>query len=255
MTESVPLIFDILTEPSSSDYMNFLLKPYAGALEQINVNDGAAAFVTFKNWISLTFSEKYKQQLLNILTEDNELVIGLLDTVNTLFYIDAIKALILAYLGNSLINYIKQQIDGEIITPWDLIEYRNDDLIEIFGMSANKLPIIVVINSKMYEYSLTEEFVLGLLISLNDNNNVTLLFMGNILMLSLLLSRYIERKNKKYQYEITIINSPNYNIYFNTPELIQGILTGSQWLNIDYHNIVENLTMINEKGDEIMLEF
>lgn len=247
-------IFDSLSELASASYMNILLKPYAEALNQININDGAGIFVILKQWINRNIPDEYKPDLLNVLDNNNELVVGLLSAPEPYFFINAIKSQILAVLGYLLIDYINKNINYNIITPWDLAKYRNTGLIKLFGNPIDKLSIILRINGEDYQNDSSEEYILGLLLTFQnyfDIYNVHILFMNDEIGLQSLLNKYITNGN----YYADISTVPDYKIYFNSIDFIQGITTGSNMLGIDPHTIITSLYIINDEGKYIELEF
>lgn len=273
MTQVVYPQFAELVLPVSQAYMETLLQPYADALSQLNLNDGVAELEALRQWIPLVLPGEHGIELLNIINNNEELITGLLDTTNPIFYIGEIRRQILMYIGSLLLEHVLGAIINQPITPWDLAKYRNEELTHLFGPGTDRLTVIININNNqyqeatalappnkeplaLYQHVLTEEFTYGLIISLQDTKDFSLFLLGDvlddILDENVLENRFTDREQERYS---RFVATTTYKqIFFDTPDFIQGVITGAQWRNVDPHTIITKLSE-NNFGVETTLNF
>lgn len=141
------------------------------------------------------------------------------------------------------------------ILPWDIqgtILDGNNDLYPLFQLpfENSKLPVIAVVNGNQYIHELSEEFTIGLLIAAKVPAHVPsfdIYMFGILLEDSFLADKKPDNYGARYYFNPSHINA-KYSVdvgdkvfSFNTPEFIQGFMTGCQWRGLDYHDYLENL--------------
>jgi len=218
-------------------YINQLIKPYTDAIDTIDNLD------VFMQWVE------------QIIPED-------LEKITSIDLVEA-KYNFIYYLKTELFAYICEvknwafdgfvDADAKIVTPWNLSRYRNEKLARLLGPATNELPVTVVVGDKAFQHMMSEELALGILLSVDDRAQ---LFMYNIPLTSDFLSASYEDPLLFYperaSYKAFIINR---NYWFTSPDLIQGIKTGSEWFGEDPHAIVSELTLINDNDTETPITF
>lgn len=251
--------FAELVLPISQEYMYFLMKPYVDALLIININDGLAELKALNQWIGRVITGEHGRELYNLINNDEELMTGLVDLVNPRPYIDKVRREILFYIGSLLLQFVSQEMINQPITPWDLAKFRNTELTHLFGPANDKLTIIISMSNQNYEYDVTEEFAYGLLLGFHDVHDFSLFLMDLPLYKYDLENRFIDRNRYDYNY-IAIVSDMidgvriNREVFFDTLDFIQGVMTGAQWTNVDPHSIIRNLVQINN-GIKIPMDF
>lgn len=236
-------------------YVYDLLQPYKNVLDTINTNDLNTIIELLNNWITLILPSNYSNDLQgkirNIINNSKEIVDS---TVVT----EQIKTTILDYIINILIGYAEEYARDIYVTPWDLSKYRNELLINLFGGINNKINITVITPNNIYNHLLTEEFTYGLLIGLSYNPNFQVLYKNVIITHNSLDERYRDDGYIRPHYGalIHLTNGQNFTISFDTPDVIQGIVTACQWIKYDPHLIITDLNEFNDTGDtQIFLDF
>lgn len=170
------------------------------------------------------------------------------------------KTTLLSYLVNEIAKITSQYVstnhkDNNIL-PWDIqTAIANDpDFSLIFGLTKDKtaLPITVIIGFQQHHHMFTEEFTVGLLLSLNpnipsgtlgqnpyvDKLSIKILMFGKPFTFDFIFfegtsrNRFHNIRNNMNHYKVNIYG---YNYTFLSSEFIQGFNTGSLWINIDPH--------------------
>lgn len=145
---------------------------------------------------------------------------------------------------------IKMILDGRdpiLITPWDLAAKRNKQVQNWLGPETKEIPIDVIIGPNRYPHRFTQSFLVGLLLS--SDNNYFRLALGD---------QFITRDNKNIWESYTKNNFNRYrlglkgkNYYFDEPDFIHGLITGYFWLQKDYLPDIDEFGEINQKGEII----
>lgn len=217
-------------------YIQSLLLPYAQAIDQ------ATSVEAIKQWIPEVFpGELSKHALAEIDKVVRKLFNNFTDSSEA---ITAAKTAALEYIIAEIIeisgNRARRDLGDIFGTPWDVQTaiLADDDLNKMFAIHDNKLPITAVVNGQVVNHELSEEFVTGLTAfektSLGD-------FDIRVFGQPALLPGYrrysgywAQEDGKVYKYHFTTSDDTVY--YFNTPEFIQGFLTGAQWTGVDHRN-------------------
>ncbi len=207
--------------PSAAIYLEMVIQPYRDALAH------ATSTEMVLTWIPQVLPASCSDVLLSrkeILHPQN-----LEDQIST----------VIDHISFILCDYVKQygppSPNGHIVTPWSLSSYRTDDLIRIFGNVTTELPISIVSEPNVFNHTLSQDYVFGLATVLNDNQ-IMIMFNNTKITLGDLIEHYLTCKEGSEMYMITIANSAI--IYFNGRDVIQGIATACQWLNINPSTVI-----------------
>lgn len=130
----------------------------------------------------------------------------------------------------------KNLLENEELTPWDFSINRNEKIEKIVGTSSIFITITIINGNNEYKHPLTQELAFGLLLILQPTNYK--LYINDMnLHLDDLISRYSNILPKTY-YSNILVNNIYYDIYFNNLEVLQGIITASEWLNIPSNKFI-----------------
>lgn len=177
--------------------------------------------------------EYFSQQIKKKLPDNFELFINLSMTD----FIEAIVNKLFATIG-----------DNKTITPWTIEKAKQQaQLTNLLGEVRKELSIMVVTDeAQQYQHFMSEELAYGILITLDESSNITLyteesfnLTNENPIPLAL---EYLDNNfmiNNNQRIFTAMIN--NQLRTFDTPTVIQGIITGARWTNQDPHNFIKNI--------------
>lgn len=115
---------------------------------------------------------------------------------------------------------------------------------------ATTLHIDIVNGTNNFTHQLTQDFVFGILTVLNTNKEFNITLNGSEILFEDLLPNYTRQP---YNEEFTA-TSPQGTIYFDNPEVIQGVITACQWTKTDPHTVITNLIGIVD-DEQTLLTF
>lgn len=152
-------------------------------------------------------------------------------------------------IANIIFNdWVSTTLEGgdegiNIVTPFTLEYAKRDSWFEkVLPPFRRTLPIAVHAFNTHYFHKVVEEFTLGLLLGLQNNNDIYIVLVD-------------ERNDDISPIQVNDI-APNFTTeaatryyatvrrkkyYFESVEFIQGIITGCKWLNINPHTIITNI--------------
>jgi hypothetical protein len=197
-------------------YMEYMIKPYRDALvpaesiEQLNL------------WYPLIFQGEHLQKVQKMLKDKLE--------------VEIVKKIILDFMAGHIISLIK--VKPKDITPWDLASTRDELSLKLFGEPINSLPVQVTIGPNTYTHMLSEEFTYGLLSVLEGQPSYLISINGTKIRLNDIKYKYDPTTAQGFTYEAIIPSGPS---KFYSPDLIQGVMTGAKWINVDPHTLVKDL--------------
>lgn len=159
-----------------------------------------------------------------------------------------------SYLEFSLEDFIGEQymelkfsadsIATGVITPWTIeLAKEVTRLTSFLGPIRTKLPITVVVGNERYVHELTEEFMFGIL-SIISSSRTFLFYLEDTvditpipIMLDDVMDNYINQDKKKRYSAILTIGK----VTFDTLDVIQGIITGANWLGKNPYLLIKDL--------------
>lgn len=241
---------ELIADPTSVAYIQFILTPYAEAIEQ------ASDIEILINWIESAYpgdlSKHGHSEAIKAYqnTEGDEITRMAAARFNAINYlIDEILE-----LG----GYVTKDTRDERILPWDIKRAMGNDeelKIMIADPDSKTLPIFVTIGAQNFEHLLSSELVAGI----QDyyrlrGDNISMSMFGVMLSTDYLASEYgrFYEENNDTTYSVMIAGITR---KFNTPDYITGAKTAAQWRNEDIHQYVTDLTMTNENGESVQLQF
>lgn len=215
---------EIKVSPFTQTYVNLLVKPYIDALSHANSKEGLL------EWLPLVFEADYLEDTLDAVTNAEDLETARNEIVNIMI--------------ESLIDEAGQTA-GEVITPWDIANARDPQLTKLFGGPSKLLPVNVTVGPNVYTHNLSQDFVYGILNVLVDNKHFNITLNGTQIPLEEIKLNYIAPKDDGVAYKAVL---PQGAVFFNSPDVIQGVMTAAQWINTDAHTFVKELNgFINGK--------
>lgn len=167
--------------------------------------------------------------------------------------------------------------NSNFVTPWTVELYKEEiGLTDLLGPVRTELPIIVVAkDNKQYEHYCSDELVFGILLGVG-NAGITLYLRDtfnkpntNSIALRLQdLDNYFHNNSQEREYTAVFTNQmdhwmssfnrnvnfrPLYSwnipsttkLIFDTPALIQGIITGARWTNKNPKSLIRDITFRN----------
>lgn len=211
------------------NYMATLVKPYSDVIAPVANKD------ILYQWCTQVFQNENLEKV-NLL-------------INNAANVDAAKDAIISFMMGYLLSTITNKM-RVIITPWDVASIRDNITTEWFGAEKMTLPIKVTIGPNTYIHELSEELAFGLLSILSDKQYTFSVFDVR-LMLEDISPNYIVNDKNIRNYKANI---PMGEVTFNTPDVIQGVVTAAQWLSIDEYTLIKDLT-ITINGETTILNF
>lgn len=209
---------EITLSPFTQAYVNALVKPYIDALSQADAKEGIL------QWLPLIFEGEYLEDTLV--------------AVNKAEDIETARNSVINIMIESLVDEA-QETAGEIVTPWDIAAARDPQLVKLFGPANKQIPIQVAVGPNVYNHTLSQDFVFGILNVLNGNKQFNITLNGSQIPLEELQMNYTAPKDTEgVAYKATLPQGP---AFFNSPDVIQGIMTASQWIRADPHTLVKEL--------------
>lgn len=118
-------------------------------------------------------------------------------------------------------------------------------LTNLFGPGSTAISVTVVIQSvnenmaRKYVHTVSQDFAFGLLSILNTYSEYKFLVNGTYLRLSDLKHRY-ESKDRDFNF-LYKAKLPHGEYVFNSPEVIQGVITAAEWIKVDPHILIKDL--------------
>lgn len=206
---------EVTVSPFTQTHVNLLVKPYIDALAHADSKEGIL------QWLPLVFEADYLEDALTAVAkaEDVETAINEVITIMT----------------DSLIDEAQQKA-GDSITPWDIANARDQQLTKLFGEPSKVLPVNVTVGPNVYTHNLSQDCVYGILNVLAGNKQFNITLNGTQIPLEELQLNYTAPKDFSYKAIL-----PQGAVFFNSPDVIQGVMTAAQWINTDAHTFVKEL--------------
>lgn len=202
-------------------YVNELIKPYMNVLIQADSKE------SIMNWIPMVFIGDYQREIL--------------EAVNLASDTDTARNEVIRVMVEKMLSLADKTAIG-VITPWDISKSRDEQLTTLFGPISEQLPIQVTVGSNVYTHNLSQDFLFGLLNMLHGNPEYLFRVGDHPITLNIIMNSYDvndDRKRTSYLAQL-----PQGEFAFSSSEVIQGLVTASEWLNIDPHSYVKDLTGI-----------
>ena len=211
--------------PMTQSHLNHMILPL---IESIN---NAQSVDVLIQWVS------------SVLPGNEEVIASL----NTTQDVNAAKQYIIQYIAVELLNSTGKSI--QTITPWDLHSTRTDVLTQFFGPVTQTL--LITVNVGQHQHLMSQDLAFGIVLILYNHQQFKLLLDDYELTINEMAIPYMtsEQNIKTYQL-VTSIG----DITFNGAEVVQGIITAAQWLNVDPHTLVDNLRENTAEG-QVLLNF
>lgn len=244
-------------DPTTIAYLQFLLTPYAQAIEQADSLESVYA------WLELAFPGELKIHA----KAEAEKAVDKAGEVDDVEKLKVGRRSTIEYLADELIDLAGNRARDHkdtIVLPWDLkLAITTDkELEETFKQDGTQgLVVTVRIGANDSPHALSEDFVAGILLYYHAAGKPINLFLyGAPLAADYLTNPDGTRHDEDNAREIA--DGPNYLIdvggttySFRTADFIQGANSAAMWLGEDYHTRVTNLRTFNLEGEEHPLTF
>ena len=211
-----PEVVTVKLAGATQNYLQTLTKPYSEAIAVANTKDALL------QWIPLVF-------------QGNELA-ALTKAIEATKTLDDAKAAVTDFMGMQLLTAAAKK-PRAVVTPWDVAIARDDMLTKWFGPASTTVPVQITVGPNVFKHDLTEEFAFGLLSVLNDK--YTFAINGVKLTLDDLKANYDPRDVQTEPYRAIL---PSGAAVFNSPDVIQGVMTAAQWLAVKPNTLVNDFT-------------
>lgn len=250
-------------------YIQLLLKTYAEALVL------ATDLSSIKQWLPIVFPGKLAMEMLNVIMEAvrsqfrkefgqemegqggyinpahiNILVDTIINNNEDVFnrkdsFVASAKQVIIEHLISTICMKVGINANDQHVLPWDVQEaiVKDKELSTLFGITVQTLPVTIKIGDKDHIHQFTADFTAGLFFSVMNNNDYQITMFGSDVGLN-----YQSRYHKQVQ-PVYSIHVKDVKIYFNTPDFIQGFMTGAMWLNVNYQDYLHDLIL--HQGDTV----
>lgn len=251
---------EVLVHNVTVAYIQELIRPYAEAIS-------AADFAGIEQWLPLSFHGMAEGMKMSVDTA----ITKMLSDNPTAGKDETARETVVLYIISELVDkaskYAMEQSDATVM-PWDVqaIISQNPELSKVFGITPDQvqLPIEVVIGPQKFIHQVTLEFTAGLLLFSDKtvgNRDFGVTMFGVPLTSEYMVlteemhdasqyNRFINPDRKSYQYVLTL--GPNLNEgehTFNTPDFMQGFVTGAMWSGVDHHTYWKDLSKITFAED------
>lgn len=241
---------DTQFHPVSIAYVQFLLKPYAEAIEP------AQDIESIKQWLSITFPEEVATVINRRIEKSISVKEAKMTVINYFLNKVARDASTIAYNINT-------GVYDHFILPWDVqsvaedydaehIEEGENSILAIYKIDDG-LPVSVIVNEQVNNFLLKQDFVAGLLLfSSLHNIDFNVIMFGVYFSPNYMKNDIIRYRTMPFGYHIDI-GGETYK--FLHPEFMQGFITGANWAGVDHRTLWKNLTGLDERGKRIPLDF
>lgn len=229
----------IALSSTSQNYMNSIVNPYSDVLFEMKTKE------EILEWIPLTFTDRCVELMTTIVMSTNDVSVA--------------KHSVL-YIMFMMISRSAQELSDGVITPWNIatvfdtiIRGRKNENILLNKKVAKEttLPIDITNGTNKFTHNLTQDFAFGLLSILSTNKEFNITLNGSEILLNDIQPNYAEDPYDQYEFKATF---PQGTVYFDNAEVIQGVITACQWIGIDPHKIIFDLSgVIN--GERKQLTF
>jgi len=230
-------------------YIVELVKPVANALETLNT------VPNINQWILATFTGDLLQNMTNTLANEHNLVV------------EQVITIILQALIHELMKprfFEENRLLDLTVLPWDIQGNINNipSLTALYGTQTNTLPVTISLNNRQFVHLLSMEFTCGLLLFLYTSHVDINISMFN----EEFGSDYYEHMDSRFNFiseqeaeeeENTDMPDGKYTVTvaedvytFNTPEFMQGFVTGALWSNVDHHAYWSKLLLHNIDAED-----
>jgi hypothetical protein len=209
-------------------YLKTMVEPYSTAISQVIEVD------QLTHWVPHIFQGELLEMVLKTLEQETDAEKAKISIINVL------ESLVLSTIQNI-----------PLITPWTIAGSRDEITTKLFGEASSIIPVHVTIGPNTYTHNLSEEFAFGLLSVLHDRPQFVISINGVMLSLENLEINYKPEYKQEFQYEATFPLGP---ARFNSPDVIQGVMTAAKWLNADPHTFAHTLKGLID-GQMVPLHF
>jgi hypothetical protein len=250
----------LIVDPSTVAYLQYLVTPYAQAVEQAEALDQLDA------WLDVALpgelAKHAKSEVAKAVTKAGE--------VDDVEKVKAARRGTIVYVLAELIelsgNRARDHGDTTIL-PWDLkLAIAKDEELETMFKQNDGTDTVVVtvrIGASDSPHAMSEDFVAGILLyyhAAGKDAAVTLYLYGVPLTNAYLLnpdgSRHHEdnaREGEDASNFLVDVGGTTYS--FRSPDFLQGAASAAMWLNEDFHTRLTKLRTFNAEGEEHPLTF
>ena len=250
---------DLLLHPTSIAYLQFLLSPYAQALET------ATTVESVINWIPEALPGIIRGTPVTTAVNDlSKLKGGLTDGPE---FVALAKNIVIDELIKRLVKAVYDDVlfykGDNVILPWDIKEsmFFDDFLAQRFGVvkGDSTLPVEVVVGSSRYTHNFSEELTMGLLLySLLSQTPLAIFVFG----IPLTKDYFLDPQGNRYTKLCSNARRPEYSVQiagvtycFITVSFMQGFSTGASWFNDDHHRYWTNLISYEHDPSGVQVSF
>ena len=250
---------NLVLHPTSIAYLQFLLTPYAQAL------DTALTVDSVINWIPQALPGIIREiPVTTAVNNLSRLKGGLTDGPE---FVDLAKNTVVDELIKRFVKAVDDDIlfykGDNVILPWDIKEsmFFDDFLGQRFGVvkGDGTLPVEVVIGNSRYTHNFSEELTMGILLySLLSQTSIQIFVFGipftNDYFLDPRGNRYTKLCHNARRPEFSVeISGATY--CFITTAFMQGFATGASWFNDDHHRYWTNLISYEQNPLGVQVTF
>ena len=247
---------EVLVHNVTVAYIQELIRPYA---EAINAADVAG----IEQWLPLAFHGMAEGMKMSV----DAAITKMLSDNPTVGKDETARETVVLYIISELVDkaskYAMEKSDATVI-PWDVqaVIAQNPELSKVFGITSDQvqLPIEVVIGPQKFIHQVTLEFTAGLLLFSDKtmgNRDFGVTMFGAPLTSEYMViteemhdasqyNRFINPDRKSYEY-VLIFGDQEYT--FNTPDFMQGFVTGAMWSGVDHRAYWKDLSKVTFAED------
>ncbi len=206
-----------------------------------------------KTYMNVLIGADSKQSLMDWIPQvfQGDMLTEIIGAVTRAIDVDNARNEIIRVMVEHLLRLADANAVG-VITPWDVSLARNDQLTLLFGPPSSEIPVQLTVGANVYTHHLSRDMMFGLLSMLHGNPQFIFTIGTKQLTLNDFITHYsVNDDVKKTHYMARL---PCGECAFTTTDVIRGVKTAAEWLNIDPSAYVADVTGIVD-GTRIALKF
>jgi hypothetical protein len=171
-----------------------------------------------------------------------------------------VKNRVFSTLVSDIIATAHESNRGDFVGAWDIraVVANTPQMSQVFGLAPGPvvLPIVVTMGPETFQHNVSLQKLAGLIIGAATVGQVlNITYMQQPITPESFIGSTDDTRIRRFQVtdpskgvDAYIINIGNGTFTCGDPEIMAGVLTAFQWLNVPYQQVLTNFKMINADG-------